>query len=92
MNTEMLQDRNSGLSEGVVADWQPALSQDRSIAGRAVDEDPVLEARRGLERAQQPDGHWVFELEADATIPAEYVLLEHFLGEIDQALEDRIAI
>ena len=24
---------------------------------------------------QQPDGHWVFELEADATIPAEYVLL-----------------
>lgn len=27
-------------------------------------------------RAQCPDGHWVFELEADATIPAEYVLLE----------------
>ena len=24
------------------------------------------------------DGHWLFELEADATIPAEYVLLEHF--------------
>ena len=26
---------------------------------------------------QQTDGHWVFELEADATIPAEYVLLQH---------------
>src|ERR1700679_2665330 len=30
---------------------------------------------------QQPDGHWVYELEADATIPAEYVLLIHYLAE-----------
>ena len=30
---------------------------------------------------QQADGHWVFELEADATIPAEYILLVHYLGE-----------
>jgi len=30
---------------------------------------------------QRPDGHWVFELEADATIPAEYVLFVHYLGE-----------
>ena len=34
----------------------------------------------------------MFELEADATIPAEYVLLEHFLGEIDEALEQKIAV
>ena len=34
------------------------------------------------------DGHWCFELEADATIPAEYVLLTHFRGETpDLALE-----
>ena len=52
----------------------------------------VAEARAGLAARQQADGHWVFELEADATIPAEYVLLEHFLGEIDQALEDKIAV
>ncbi len=32
---------------------------------------------------QREDGHWAFELEADATIPAEYILLKHFLGEID---------
>jgi len=30
---------------------------------------------------QKPDGHWVYELEADATIPAEYVLLVHYLAE-----------
>ena len=52
----------------------------------------VAEARAGLEDLQKADGHWVFELEADATIPAEYVLLEHFLGEIDQALESKIAV
>jgi squalene-hopene/tetraprenyl-beta-curcumene cyclase len=42
---------------------------------------------------QQSDGHWVFELEADATIPAEYVLLRHYLGEpVDAALEQKIAV
>ena len=42
---------------------------------------------------QRDDGHWVFELEADATIPAEYVLLRHYLGEpVDAALEAKIAV
>jgi squalene-hopene/tetraprenyl-beta-curcumene cyclase len=41
---------------------------------------------------QKSDGHWVYELEADATIPAEYVLLRHYLGEpVDADLEARIA-
>jgi squalene-hopene/tetraprenyl-beta-curcumene cyclase len=45
-----------------------------------------------LER-QRPDGHWVFELEADSTIPAEYVLLRHFRGEpVDAELERKIAV
>ena len=41
---------------------------------------------------RQADGHWVFELEADCTIPAEYVLLRHYLGEpVDTVLEGKIA-
>jgi squalene-hopene/tetraprenyl-beta-curcumene cyclase len=41
---------------------------------------------------QQGDGHFVFELEADDTIPAEYVLLRHHLGEpVDAVLEAKIA-
>ena len=52
----------------------------------------VEDARAALLRRQQPDGHWVFELEADSTIPAEYVLLEHFLDRIDPALEERIGV
>jgi squalene-hopene/tetraprenyl-beta-curcumene cyclase len=40
---------------------------------------------------QRPDGHWVYELEADATIPAEYVLMVHYLGEqADAGLEAQI--
>src|SRR5499433_3501639 len=49
-------------------------------------------ATRALLALQQPDGHWVFELEADATIPAEYVLLRHYLAEpVDTKLEAKIA-
>ncbi len=49
-------------------------------------------AARALLALQKADGHWVFELEADATIPAEYVLLRHYLGEgVDGALEAKIA-
>ena len=35
-------------------------------------------------RSRSRDGHWVYELEADATIPAEYVLLVHYLAETAQ--------
>jgi squalene-hopene/tetraprenyl-beta-curcumene cyclase len=49
-------------------------------------------ATSALLALQHPDGHWVFELEADATIPAEYVLLRHYLGEPrDSELESKIA-
>jgi squalene-hopene/tetraprenyl-beta-curcumene cyclase len=41
----------------------------------------VGRAKDALLKAQKPDGHWVFELEADATIPAEFILLKHYLGE-----------
>lgn len=40
---------------------------------------------------QHDDGHWVFELEADATIPAEYILLDHFLNTVNQPLHERMA-
>ncbi|MFZ5609796.1 MAG: squalene--hopene cyclase [Pseudomonadota bacterium] len=51
----------------------------------------IAEASAGLSQRQQADGHWVFELEADATIPAEYILLMHYLDERDPALEADLA-
>src|SRR5260370_36551178 len=51
----------------------------------------IASATRALLDYRQPDGHWVFELEADCTIPAEYVLLRHYLGEpVDTVLEAKI--
>src|SRR5712671_4427269 len=52
----------------------------------------IASATRALLGYRKPDGHWVFELEADSTIPAEYVLLRHYLGEpVDAVLEAKIA-
>ena len=54
-------------------------------------ETSITRAAEALFAEQRPDGHWVYELEADATIPAEYVLLRHYLGEpVDAELEAKI--
>ncbi len=55
-------------------------------------ETTIVRAAGALARRQHRDGHWRFELEADATIPAEYILLEHFLDRIDTPLQSRIAV
>lgn len=55
-------------------------------------DEAVARATSALLTMQREDGHFVFELEADATIPSEYVLLVHYLGEpADTALEQKIA-
>src|SRR4051812_5586286 len=61
---------------------------------REPDIDSAIDrAAEALFRLQRADGHWVFELEADATIPSEYVLLVHYLAEApDLELERKIGI
>ena len=62
------------------------------IKDASVIETNITSATRALLDLRQPDGHWVFELEADCTIPAEYVLLRRYLGEpVDTVLEGKIA-
>ncbi|MGB7253143.1 MAG: squalene--hopene cyclase [Xanthobacteraceae bacterium] len=65
-----------------------------TIQMSAIDLDrPIEAATRALLATQRADGHFLFELEADATIPAEYVLLRHYLGEpVDAVLEQKIAV
>jgi squalene-hopene/tetraprenyl-beta-curcumene cyclase len=94
MMMEPSQTRMRALEERAAA-WRPAEIDDDYTPAEAEAAgvgEVVADVRAALEALQQPDGHWVFELEADATIPAEYVLLEHFVGEIDQPLEDKIAV
>ena len=75
------------------------MAESGTIGGKTVAQATALS---GLERAvasalaallqqQRADGHWVFELEADATIPAEYVLLQHYLDEIDTGVQQALA-
>ena len=62
---------------------------DNTIAVEAT----IRGATRALLDRQRDDGHWVFELEADATIPSEYVLLVHHLAETaNLELERKIGI
>ncbi len=66
-----------------------AISERNDLDGLDGDIDRATQALIGRQRS---DGHWVFELEADATIPSEYVLLRHYLGEPDDLeLERKIA-
>ena len=51
----------------------------------------LTKAAQALLTAQASDGHWRYDLEADATIPSEYLMLHYFLGTVDHEREQRIA-
>lgn len=69
-----------------------SVSIDDALSLEAV-ERRIRAAANALAARQKPDGHWCFELEADATIPAEYVLFRHFRGETpDLELERKIGV
>ena len=72
------------MSSAVIAASRPAQRVSGLDAG-------IAKATEALRSQQRQDGHFAFELEADATISSEYVLLKHFLGECDPALERKIA-
>src|SRR4030042_3420141 len=48
-------------------------------------------ARDALLALQHPEGYWCFELEADCTIPAEYILMMQYMGEVDEDLQTKMA-
>jgi squalene-hopene/tetraprenyl-beta-curcumene cyclase len=54
-------------------------------------DEAITRARAKLLGLQHAEGYWVFELEADCTIPSEYILMMHYMDEIDAALQAKIA-
>src|SRR3954447_13993270 len=46
-------------------------------------------AQNNLLRQQRPDGHWCGELLVDSTLCSDYVLFMHWLGEVDEAMQQR---
>jgi squalene-hopene/tetraprenyl-beta-curcumene cyclase len=70
---------------------QRKLSIVRSAPREALD-GSIDRAREALLTAQHPDGYWCFELEADCTIPAEYVMMMHYMDELDAPLQAKLAV
>lgn len=52
----------------------------------------IEKAQKKLLSLQDPNGYWVFELEADCTIPAEYIMMMHYLDDINETLQQKIAV
>ena len=51
----------------------------------------LLQSGTALLERQYHTGYWRFDLEADTTISSEYILLQHLLGTVDTAREQRLA-
>ena len=49
----------------------------------------ITRASEALRAEQHPEGYWSYEFEADCTIPAEYILMMHFMDEVDAALDEQ---
>jgi len=80
-------DNMGGVTEAATGDVTLAPVEDLAQIEAAVSR-----ARQALLATQRADGHFVFELEADVSIPAEYILFKHYLGEpADAHLEAKIA-
>ena len=75
---EMVATEGQLLGSGNV-DWDHSHTLEQEDKGAL--ESRIRAATAALLQRQHPDGHWSFEFEADATIPAEYILLTHYLGE-----------
>jgi squalene-hopene/tetraprenyl-beta-curcumene cyclase len=78
-------------------DTQMNMSQTHSssttIRSKSSDLDKAItKAQQHLLNLQQTDGYWLFELEADCTIPSEYIMMMHYLGDIDLELQAKIAV
>jgi len=52
----------------------------------------IARAVEALRAEQFAEGYWSYEFEADCSIPAEYILMMHFMDEVDAALERKIAV
>ncbi len=74
-------------------DYTSPSSSDAIHYSKTYDLDNAIEqAQRKLLSLQDAKGYWVFELEADCTIPAEYIMMMHFVGDIETQLQDKLVV
>ena len=68
-----------------------AVSEGVDAPENALLDATIEEVATAIADKQAGDGHWVYELEADATIPSELILLNHYLDEPNPELEGKLA-
>ncbi|MDO9167670.1 MAG: squalene--hopene cyclase [Methylobacter sp.] len=82
----MFNEENSAINTGTISSASNTVNHYTADLNRAINK-----AQDKLLSLQDKDGYWVFELEADCSIPSEYILMMHYLGEIDKPLQAKIA-
>ncbi len=55
-------------------------------------ENAINSSQQKLLNLQHDEGYWWFELEADCTITAEYIMMMHYIGDIDINLQNKMAV
>lgn len=81
------------MENGDVADEPAQLSLQLPPSGgeflQGV-ENAIMRAQAYFLRKQHPDGYWYYPLEANATMDAEYIFFNHFVGRVDEEKHRRI--
>lgn len=83
----MFNETIQSIDNSEVASSSPIMKKDQNKLNAAIDK-----AQQKLLSLQDKDGFWVFELEADCTIPAEYIMMMHYLDDINLELQSKIAV
>ena len=52
----------------------------------------IRRAEQALLKAQHGDGYWCFDLESDPGISADYLLMMHYMDEVDETLQAKFAV
>ena len=82
----MFDETNQYTDQSGAPSSSTALKHKNSKLDTAIDK-----AQEKLLSLQDKDGFWVFELEADCCIPAEYIMMMHYLDDIDEELQEKMA-
>ena len=80
---------DSGIGARADVILEPRVVQPLERAADAIQQ-CLNRAAQALLGRQANDGHWRFDVEADATIPSEYILLQHFLGRDNKEREEKL--
>jgi squalene-hopene/tetraprenyl-beta-curcumene cyclase len=87
-----LQERTIAMTDTPASIASPTLAPSRQPQHETDRIDQAIDrARRALMARQRADGHWCFEFETDCTISSEYILMMHFIDEIDDVLQEKLA-